>query len=218
MIPCSYCGRNIPDDGTFCPYCGNRRRVLRTNYDLPTNTSNEIYKTSGTISTYIATGSIAVAESQQHPGSPSLSMGARDYLVYSPRIPDDFSQGIREGEEGIRNYNIELERRERATAILSILGIDNLIFDSKMQARLFREDILRATTELYNPCERENDFTAKLASLASLFDVPLPPLRRLVPQANPQWRHIVRMSARPTLAVRRATRSSSATGSARRAR
>jgi hypothetical protein len=73
---------------------------------------------------------------------------------------------------------------------VSIIGIDNILFDSKKQARLFREDVLQAITELYTPCESEHDFIAKLASLVSLFEVPLDPLRRLLPEADSEWRSI----------------------------
>jgi len=164
--------------------------MLTTNYDLPVTTSNEIYKTSGTISTYFATGSMGVAESQVHPGSPFLNLGARDYQEYSPRIPAILDEKIREGDEAIAMYNTELERREQATGIVNVIGTANVLFDSKKQARLFREDVPLAIREFYTPCEDDHDFAAKLASLASLFEVPLDPLRRLVTAPQAEWRSI----------------------------
>jgi len=49
---------------------------------------------------------------------------------------------------------------------------------------LFREDNLKIVNSLYTPCSNENDFTAKLAGLAALFEVELAPLRRLVKEAG----------------------------------
>lgn len=107
-------------------------------------------------------------------------MGSRDFKSNWQRIPDEFAQKLREGAEAVRNYEIEIKRRDRATRILKLVGTTNLLFDSKKQARLFREDNLNLPVELYTHCETEHDLAAKLASLVALFEVSLDPLRALV--------------------------------------
>jgi predicted amidophosphoribosyltransferase len=103
MVTCQDCGGRIPDDGRFCPYCGKPRSYLIRNYDLPTNVSNEAYQTSRAISTYFTTGSVAVAAAQEHPDSPFLDFGARNFKTKWASIPIKFAQKIIEGEEATRN-------------------------------------------------------------------------------------------------------------------
>jgi hypothetical protein len=146
--------------------------------------SGEIYRTSGTISTYFATGSATVASAEEHPDSPFLDIGASDFKESWAKIPTEIIQKIREGEEAVRNYNKEIERRERATRIVNLIGTTNLIFQDKKGAKLFREDNPKIINELYTPCENEHDFIAKLAGLAALFEVELGPLRQLVEEAG----------------------------------
>jgi hypothetical protein len=180
MVTCRSCNGNIPDDGRFCPYCGKPRSFLITNYDLPTNVSNQVYLTSGAISTYVATGSVNVAAAEQHPDSPFLDFGAREFKTKLATIPHEFAQKIREGEEAIRRYDQEIERHTRASEITTLIGNTNAAFQGKRRATLFREDDQRVIDDLHLPCKNEADFIVKIARVAALFEVDLAPLQKLV--------------------------------------
>lgn len=56
----------------------------------------------------------------------------------------------------------------------------NRVFLARRSARLFREDRLNAVNELHKPCCDYDNFVVKIASLATLFEVNLDPLRSLV--------------------------------------
>ncbi len=183
MVACTYCGREIPIDGVFCPYCGRERRYLTTNYDLPPALSNEIYKTGGAISSYITSGTILVTEAQSHPESPLLDFGAKDYQIYSPTIPAKLTERTRGGEDAIRNLEKELRRRERANEIVNLMCNSNVLFFSRKHAKLFREDTPQIFPELYSPCQNNHDLVTKIASICSLFEVNLTPLRGLITEA-----------------------------------
>lgn len=185
MVDCPYCGREIPDDSKYCPYCGRERRFLRTNYDLPNSMNKEIIVTGGTISSYVASGSIAVYEAQVHPESALLNSGARYYQTYSPTITNQFAERIREGEEAVKNFDNEIKMRDRATEIVNLVCATNILFSAKKHARLFREDTPQTFTELYLPCLNHHDLVAKIASIACLFEVDLAPLRALLATPPP---------------------------------
>src|SRR3989304_8402994 len=150
MVICRNCGGNIPDDGRFCPYCGKPRSYLTTNYDLPANVSNEVYLTSGTISTYVATGSVAIVAAERHPNSPFLYFGSKNFKAKLTNMPDEFAQKITEGEEAIRKYDEEIKRRNRAAEITTLIGHTNVAFQAKKEATLFREDDQRIIVEFHS--------------------------------------------------------------------
>jgi len=141
MTICQNCRREIPDDAYLCPYCGLRRSYLRTNYSLGGRISGEIYRTSGTLSTYLATGSATVATAEKHPDSVFLDIGAKDFKETWPRIPVEFVQRIREGEDALKSYNEEIERRERAARIVNLIGMTNVMFQHRKA-----QDCLEKTT------------------------------------------------------------------------
>ena len=194
MVTCRNCNSTIPDDGRFCPYCGKPRSFIVTNYDLPTNVSNQIHLTSGTISTYVATGSVNVASAERHPNSPFLDFGAREFKTKLVTIPDEFAKKISEGEEAIGKYDQEIERRIRAAEITTLIGNTNAAFQGKRQATLFRENDQRVIVDFHSPCENEADFVSKIARVVALLEVDLAPLRNLVD--DPQDLRSVRLVER----------------------
>jgi len=176
MAECRNCHRDIPEDAYLCPYCGLRRAYFSGIYDINTG----MMATSGTIVEYFSTYAQALSTAMKNPGSPLLDAGVEDFQKFWPTIPVELKHRIREGNEAIRNFNLWVEKHERATRIVFLIRTTNLMFQSKRQAKLFREDNPLIVTELYNPCENEHDFTAKIAGLASLFEVPLDPLQKIV--------------------------------------
>lgn len=192
MIPCPSCQRMMPDDSNFCPYCGHRRSYLRGNHANTPGLNNAISQASGTLSSYIATGSYAVTDAMQHPDSESVVASAEDFRVKMETIPTEWIQKIKDGEEAVKNYDDQLKNRELATRITTLLGNTNLIFDGKRDgAKLFREDNRRLISELYNPCQNEPEFVTKIACLTNLFEVPLEPLRNLV--TDPEERRSIKL-------------------------
>lgn len=181
MVRCRYCGGNIPDDGRFCPQCGKPRSFITGNYGPTPETSNAVYLTAGTISTYSATGSLATAQATQYTTSPILNFTVDDFRRKLDEIPAELRRKISEGEQAVKNYDNELKRRERAAKITILITDCNMIFQAQQNATLFRDDDPRLIVELHSPCTTEAEFVNKLARLTAIFEVDLTPLRALVP-------------------------------------
>ena len=81
-----------------------------------------------------------------------------------------------------RIFKEQKERETRAKQIQFNITTANTLFRRRTiaSAKLLREDVPRLFTELAIPCKGLDDFTVKIQSLASLFEVELDPLRALI--------------------------------------
>lgn len=114
-----------------------------------------------------------------------LEFAEQQSLVW--QIIDD---KVQQGETAILSYAKEKKRRARASDIVSSMAQANQLFQDRRKAQLFRLDKADILERLHNPCRSADDFAGKIASLASLFEVPLGPLHSLVRDAQEDWKAI----------------------------
>ena len=84
----------------------------------------------------------------------------------------------------------ERERHAKVSEIINQMIMANNLFQERRKAELFRLDKAGIVERLHSPCASADDFAGDVASLASLFEVPLDPLRVLVPKAQTEWKSI----------------------------
>lgn len=178
MVECKNCSREIPNDSVFCPYCGLKRSFLVTNYGLPSEASEIVASTLSSISSYFLSGS--ALDVQQYQGSPIVQAEHEEFLNRWARMPEDFLQSIQTSPEAVQELEKKTNRDDRAINIVRLVGETNRIFLAKRSATLFRENHLGVVNELHTPCSGYDNFIVKIASLATLFEVNLTPLRCLI--------------------------------------
>ena len=79
-----------------------------------------------------------------------------------------------------KRLDTKLKIENTASKITKLMGVTNLLFQSKQQATLFRDDQPYVIAQLFTTCEDSDSLAAKIAGLCSLFEVKRGPLRRLV--------------------------------------
>lgn len=178
MVHCRNCDREMPNDSIFCPYCGLKRSFIITNYDLPSEASAVVASTLSSIYSYFLTGSSLGVH--QYQVSPIAQAEQEDFQSRWVKLPQQFIQSILTGTEAVQDLGDKTLRDERATEIVKLLVDTNIVFLAKKNAKFLREDHPNAVSQLHTPCCDYNDFIVKIASLATLFEVDLRPLRRLV--------------------------------------
>ena len=178
MVACRNCNREIPNDSVFCPYCGLKRSFLVTNYDLPSEASRIVASTLSSISSYFLSG-IAL-DVRQYSGSPIVEAEYEEFQNSWARIPEEFHESIRTSTEAIQNLKEKTSRDERAIKVVRLIVETNRVFLARRNARFLREDHPNTVNELHTPCCDYDNFIVKIASLATLFEVDLDPLRSLV--------------------------------------
>ena len=80
-------------------------------------------------------------------------------------------------------------RYNKTQDIIELVRQCNNLGQAKLGA-LFIKENMRIVLEMLNPCENEAQFVTKIASLSSLFNVDLTPLRNLVKKPPNTWRSI----------------------------
>ena len=112
---------------------------------------------SGTITAYAATGSIATAKAQAT-ASPILNLVVTQFQEDFSDVPAELANRPRDGEQSIKAYKEEIDRRETAARITLLITTTNQMFRAKMGAVPFREDDPRLVSDLHSPCMGEGDF------------------------------------------------------------
>jgi len=196
---CDVCGYSNADETTaFCGRCGNRRHFIRLNYKkLKVSPGSALYATSTT-----ADNAAAISDSINL--FKELERSEYDVQRYAPwlhvfeealqqvrAVEQNLEETVKQGKEAqIRALAKAQEREERAAYILKRMAQANHLFKDRRGAELFNLGDKEILLRLRKASSDEDDFVGKIASLASLFDVELDPLRRLVPDYNSDWRSI----------------------------
>lgn len=79
----------------------------------------------------------------------------------------------------IRNYADLLKKYKRAREIIELVQNINILGEGKLSAPFFKENMM-LILEILSPCNIRAQFTSKIASLATLFEVDIKPLLELV--------------------------------------
>jgi len=177
---CFLCGySNLDDAAAFCARCGT------LSYAVSTTSSNA---TSGNYSMWLY-------KELKGKGYPDKEMtvlreSVEDFKRHQPFAWKIIDDTVRQGELATLAYARERQRHSRASEIVNQMTLANDLFQDRRKAKLFRLDMAGILEKLHNPCVDADDFAAKIASLASLFEVPLDPLRLLVPNSQSEWKAI----------------------------
>lgn len=174
-----------------------KRRIIRLNYKkIKVSPGSAVYATSTTADNAAAiSGSIDLFKELQRSGynvgpyAPILDLLEKaSQEIYA--IKGTVQKAVKESEVHIRTLTKYVERQERATDIIKKMTHANYLFQDRRRAELFKLDKPEILERLRKASVGEDDFVGKIASLASLFEVGLDPLRRLVPKHDPSWKSI----------------------------
>ena len=119
-----------------------------------------------------------------------LRQDVLEFAEQQPLVWKFINKKVQQGETAILSYAKEKKRRARASDTVSNMAQANQLFQDRRKAKLFRLDKADILERLHNPCRSADDFAGKIGSLASLFEVPLGPLRSLVRDAQKDWKAI----------------------------
>ena len=171
---CPFCNINIPDDAEYCPQCGRRITYVRRN--------SPVYPSlfEGSIDSFVASGASTASCFADFPDSQLIRDGKDEFDSYWMKLPDELSNALNRGLIAQKKLDTELKIRKTASEITNLMGVTNALFQSKRQARLFREDQPNVIRQLFTTCEDSDSLAARIAGLCSLFEVERGPLRRLV--------------------------------------
>jgi len=196
---CDACGySNADETTTFCGRCGNRRHFIRLNYKkLKVSPGSAVYATSTTADNAAAiSGSIDLFKELERSGynvdpyAPFLDLFEKAW-EQQRNLEGTLQEMLKQREEiQVRNLTKDIERQERATDIIKKMTHANYLFQDRRRAELFKLDKPEILERLRKASIGEDDFVGKIASLASLFEVDVNPLRRLVPKYDPSWKSI----------------------------
>lgn len=198
MWNCSLCGHSNPDNAAmFCGRCGTRRVAVRTNYREADISGGTIAYAWSAFTSVSMSGSFSswlydelklrkVPDREIVP----LRQDVLEFAKQQPLVWQIIDDKMQQGETAILSYAKEKKRRARASDIVSGMVQANQLFEDRRKAQLFRLDKADILERLHNPCRSADDFAGKIASLASLFEVPLGPLRSLVRDAQRDWKAI----------------------------
>ena len=180
----------MAEDANFCPACGHRRSLVRTNYRVGTGSPQVFAATLSSAGEVFRTGSLTTVLYDQfnQPGTNGDDLAmlreVRNIFVNQVAlIPETIFQKAREGDVALTALRQKNERQTRAQEIVVNIMTTNALFLEKRSARLFRQDQLDLVGELYGDCTDRPQFVTKLNGLASLFEVERAPLQNLV--SNP---------------------------------
>lgn len=76
-----------------------------------------------------------------------------------------------------------IERREKAIRICKVIRYTNILSEAIFGDPFLKEN-MRAILELFEPCETENEFIIKILGLASLFEVSMDKLKKVIPNSK----------------------------------
>lgn len=171
---CPFCKVNIPDDTEYCPRCGKRITYFYRNFPV----HSSLFE--GSIDSFVASSASTASCSADFPDSQLIGYGKDEFDRYWMKLPNELSNALNRGLTAQKKLDTELKKRKMAVEITNLMGMTNAFFQSKRQARLFREDQPNVIRQLFTTCEDSDSLAARIAGLCSLFEVEHEPLRRLV--------------------------------------
>jgi len=181
----------------FCAGCGNRRSFIRTNYRQFGVSAGTISYALSTTASNATSGnySIWLYEDLKRKGYPDeeialLRENVEEVKQQRPILWEAIENKLKQGDSATLAYAKEIQRRSRASEIVNQMSLANDLFQDRRKAKLFRLDKAEILERLHHPSFNADDFAAKIASLASLFEVPLDPLRALIPNSLSEWKSI----------------------------
>ncbi len=157
MVLCNNCGRIIPGDAIWCPYCRNNTGRM---YLDPSS-----IKLGGTLGTFAISGAMSFSSHVNTPHSLYIERSNQDFKDVWMKLPDIISKAIQEGPKAVEKLNNVVKQRDRAVNITRLIGVTNSLFRSKCNAELFREDQPRVLTLLHTPCDSPEDSGARDSSI-----------------------------------------------------
>jgi len=195
---CDSCGYSNSDDTTtFCGRCGSRRHFIKLNYRrLKVSPGSALYVTSTTADNAAAMNdSINLYKELQDLGYP-----VHRYVVFRENVEklkqevktleEKVQETAKQGETAILDLAKEQRKQYIKNKIIEKMSQANYLFQDRYKAELFKLDNREILDRLGKASVGKDDFVGKIASLASLFQVKLDPLRRLVPNPDSDWKSI----------------------------
>jgi len=197
---CDSCGySNLDEKATFCSNCSSRRHFIKLNYKkLKVSAGSLLYTTSTS-----ADNAAAISDSiDTFKELERLGYDVEPYNAFRSLLEKAWEQQRnlektlqemgKQGDEAFRNYGKEMARQARAYKIIRKMWEANFQFMDRRKAELFKLDgpAPLFLDRLSKAPVGEGDFTDKIASLASLFQDKLDPLRSLVPKYDSDWKSI----------------------------
>jgi len=198
---CSDCKySNVDDTAMFCSRCGKPRNIfIGVDYrKFGVSPGSATYAYSTTASNAAAGwGSVWLYDElkKRYPEEEIAALGkaAEKFRHEEPKLYRILDEKIREGDEATRTLGTERDRSARAHEIINRMARANELFRYRRNAKLFTTNDPEFFARLYQPCVGDTDFTSKIASLASVFEIDrgdLDRLRALVPNYDEHWNSI----------------------------